>query len=395
MSADQLAERAGISVARLEQLLGIGVLAPGPDHTFDWADVQRISIVAAYESAGIHVEDIAAALRDGNMTFAYSASIYPPPAPETGSSVSDIATEGGVPTEFLRDIYLALGLPSPSDDRAVTADEAAALDAFLTGWTDAHLAPDAAVRAARIASFVARRLTDGWVDLFLETVALRPEERLHRAADELGTDFFEPASRVAAALRPLTDWLVSRHMERALNRVNVEFLEYALEQRGLRPTGQRQPVVAFADLTDFTHFTEHAGDALAAMNATLLGDIAIQAASRWSGRLIKQLGDGVLLTFDAGSAGVDAIRQLRRLAAAHGLPPLHIGLAAGAIVQRDGDVYGSTVNLAARISGVAAAGEVLANDALARELPGVFDPIGARSLKGFDRDVTLFKLAEY
>ena len=394
ISLHELAERAGATPERIEALVKIGAIVPDADGHVDPNDVQRVSIVAAYEAGGISVADLATALRDGNMTFAYSASIYPPLSQGSDQTALDLASECDVRLQDLQAVYLALGLPAPDGDAAVTAEETQAVAAFFRGWSDSHLAPDAAVRAARIAGFAAHRLTDGWVDLFLDTVAMQPEERLRRRVEELGTEFFAPAGRVAEALEPLVAWLIRRHMERALNRVNVEFLEYALEQRGLRPAGARLPVIAFADLADFTVLTEVAGDAAAAANATKLGDIAVQAVTGRGGRLVKQLGDGVLLYFDEAMQAVEAVRILQRLAAEATLPPLHIGLAAGTVVQRDGDVYGRTVNLAARISAAADSGEVVANEILSRQLPIEFASIGAQRLKGFEVAVPLFRLLE-
>jgi adenylate cyclase len=393
MSIDELADRSGTSRTHIEQLIGIGALEPGDDGTFDWNDVQRVSIVAAYEAAGIGVDDLAAALRDGNMTFAYSTSIYPPPSPTTTDTLAGVAEDAGVTTGFLGDVLLAMGLPVPAPEQPLAAKEAEALRTFLAGWTNPHLAADAAIRAARIAGLAAHRLTDGWVDLFLETVALQPQERLTERVEVLATQFFEPASRVAGALGPLVTWLVERHMERGLNRANVEFLEYALEQRGLRARGTRLPVVVFADLSDFTALTERAGDASAAKNAVVLGDLAVQASAHRGGRLVKQLGDGVLLVFDDAQGAIEAVRDLRRRTLASELPRLHVGVAAGPVVQRDGDVYGRTVNLASRISGAAASDEVLANETVASQMPEDFVTAGTRPLKGFEVPVDLFRLS--
>ena len=78
-----------------------------------------------------------------------------------------------------------------------------------------------------------------------------------------------------------------------------------------------------------------------------------------------------------------------------GLPPAHAGIAAGPLVVRDGDVYGHTVNLAARIAGQAQAGEILTSaDAMQR-----LDEAGIRSvdageaaLKGIGAPVRLLRI---
>jgi len=78
-----------------------------------------------------------------------------------------------------------------------------------------------------------------------------------------------------------------------------------------------------------------------------------------------------------------------------GLPPAHVGLNAGPVIFRDGDYFGRTVNVAARIAGRAGPGEVLASeDAVRAAGPsgGIrFEPIGAAELKGVSRPVPLFR----
>jgi class 3 adenylate cyclase len=93
--------------------------------------------------------------------------------------------------------------------------------------------------------------------------------------------------------------------------------------------------------------------------------------------------DAVRATLDTVGAAAEA-----------GLPPAHAGVAAGPVVFRDGDVYGRTVNLAARISGHAGPGEVVVNAACVDACadPGVrFEELGAASLKGIAGPVPLHR----
>ena len=77
------------------------------------------------------------------------------------------------------------------------------------------------------------------------------------------------------------------------------------------------------------------------------------------GRAIRWLGDGGLFYFEDASAAFAAALEMSERAPAAGLPPTHIGVQAGPVVFRDGDVYGRTVNVASRIADQAEAGEVL------------------------------------
>jgi adenylate cyclase len=62
-----------------------------------------------------------------------------------------------------------------------------------------------------------------------------------------------------------------------------------------------------------------------------------------------------------------------------GLPPAHAGIAVGPVIFQDGDYYGRTVNLAARLSGVAEPGQTVVDAEVVR-LAGGHDDIGFRSL---------------
>ena len=75
--------------------------------------------------------------------------------------------------------------------------------------------------------------------------------------------------------------------------------------------------------------------------------------------MVKLLGDGVLLAFDRSDDAVAATIALGTSMAEAGLPLTHAGIHAGPVITRDGDVYGGTVNTAARVASRARPGEVL------------------------------------
>jgi len=123
--------------------------------------------------------------------------------------------------------------------------------------------------------------------------------------------------------------------------------------------------IVFADLCGFTALTESVGDHAAAELAT-----RFHALARWSrapgARLVKTLGDGVLLVAPDAPAALRTARALReRVAADRVLPPVHVGVAAGTVVWRGRDVFGATVNEAARLAAAAAPWEIRASPALA------------------------------
>jgi adenylate cyclase len=109
---------------------------------------------------------------------------------------------------------------------------------------------------------------------------------------------------------------------------------------------------------------------------------------------VKWLGDGVMVYFREPAGAVrSALRLVEQLPVA-GLPPAHVGVAAGPVVVQGGDYFGRTVNLAARIASRAGPGQVLVSQSVAESAPpaGVaLVELGELRLKGFARPVRLLE----
>ncbi len=151
----------------------------------------------------------------------------------------------------------------------------------------------------------------------------------------------------------------------------------------------------FADLVGFTALSIEQGDEQAA-------DIAIRfhrevrgRAERYGATVVKSLGDGAMVRAD--DAG-DALRLGLELAnGLDGLPPVRVGLNTGPAVERDGDFFGSTVNLAARLSQAARGGEVLLTDATraaARRRGPQLEQRGARTFRNARDPVVVYAASD-
>jgi adenylate cyclase len=153
---------------------------------------------------------------------------------------------------------------------------------------------------------------------------------------------------------------------------------------------------AFVDMAGFTALTEAQGDEDAADLATMFADIT-RAALAPGDRLIKTIGDAVLITSPDAAAGLSLIERLLTEAASEArLPTLRAGLHHGEAVERDGDVFGAAVNLAARVAAEAHPAEVLGTAAVAeaaRELGIPVVEIGEVALKNVRKMTRLFSMA--
>ena len=143
--------------------------------------------------------------------------------------------------------------------------------------------------------------------------------------------------------------------------------------------------MCFLDITGYTRLTEERGDAAAADLAARLAGLVRRSALEHGGTPVKWLGDGVMFYFREPAAAVLAAVEMVEVVGSHGLPPAHVGIHAGPVVFQDGDYFGRTVNLAARIAEYARPGEVLVSQEVVDAAGGgsvTFTEIGPVELKG-------------
>jgi class 3 adenylate cyclase len=196
---------------------------------------------------------------------------------------------------------------------------------------------------------------------------------------------FLPWAKAARGLPALAEWLTRRHISRAIDDYSIGATEQTLADSGYVPSRPEvEPAVAFLDLTGFTSLTQERGDTIAAEVALRLADLASRVVVGHRGRVVKLLGDGVLMHFHDVVEAVDASLELMDRLAPSDLPAGHVGVTRGPIVARDGDVFGRTVNLAARISDVAPSGELYVPASVGDALAGRFavEQVGAKTLQG-------------
>jgi adenylate cyclase len=140
--------------------------------------------------------------------------------------------------------------------------------------------------------------------------------------------------------------------------------------------------------------TEERGDEAAADLAAKVATLVRRSSQEHGGQAVKWLGDGVMFYFpDPGQAVLAALDMVEGVAN-HSLPPARVGIQAGPVVFQEGDYFGRTVNVAARIADYARPHEVLVSDA-ARETCGLdgveFELIGDVPLKGVSKAVRVHK----
>jgi adenylate cyclase len=392
LSEEELAERAGTSRERIRQLVDLGILA-SQDGTFRRRDVMRARVVAHLETMGIEVGALATALASGHLRLGYleSAGRRHPRSDLTFVEVSDRI---GVPFETLERIYVAFGLLRPGRDERVREEDLAILR-ILPVLFGAGVDERDVLRLARVWGDSARRVAQ-YVPHHFHTAV---EERFRRRGlgdnEAFETALREVGVRTGRSGEDLLGWLFRRHSEVFMVGHQFEHVEAALEDAGVRRRPPRKIEAAvFADLSGYTQLTEESGDEVAAEVALTLAQLVGEIGARHRGSTVKLLGDGVLLHFrDPGDAVRGSLDIVER-APSRGLPPAHVGVNAGPMLYDEGDYFGRTVNIAARIASRAQAGQVYVGEALVGTVPEKgfrLVEVGEFDLKGIARPVTIFE----
>lgn len=167
---------------------------------------------------------------------------------------------------------------------------------------------------------------------------------------------------------------------------------------GPQHSGEAHGALVFTDLAGFTAFTAERGDPAALALVERFEAIA-RSLLPPGARVVKQLGDGLFLFFAAAATAIPTALNLSHDCATASRPeePLWVrtGVHVGTALLRGEDLIGHDVNVAARITDVAAAGEVLVSDA-ARRCEGLpprlrFEPLGPVYVKGMSDPLRLFR----
>jgi adenylate cyclase len=388
LSRDETAARAGVDVAYVDELVAARILSPAQDQ-FTIGDVRRIGIMRSLREAGLPLEDLAKGLAQGVLSLDFVDSPeYGRFAGLSGETFQEVSTRTGIELPMLTLIREAIGLGAPRPQDLLREDELLIVP-FIDVQLRAGFRPAAIERLLRAMGDSLRRIAESEAEWWRsEVISPRLEARVtpgQVGAPDLSGDLSHRSEQALLALY---------HAQQAQTWTSniISGFQYQLAQSGLYHAPDRPPAICFLDITGFTRLTQERGDRAAADLAEALSRIAKRTSIDHGGRPIKWLGDGVMFFFrDPGPGVVAALEMVDGLVAA-GLPPAHVGLHAGEVVVQQGDYFGQTVNMAARIAEYARPGEVLVSQAVvdAGGVDGlVYTEIGAVDLKGVSGAVQL------
>ena len=307
-------------------------------------------------------------------------------------SYGQLAADRQVPLALVQGIHQATGFAPPDPGDRAGEDDVTMLDVAEL-FRSAGVDDDATLRLLAVYADSVRRIAKAEADYYEANIErrLRATGLDERQLIEFGTRL---ADRVVGSLERAIFQLYRRHREHVWTEHAINHVEEALEGSGLRERVPRPPAICFVDLTGFTRLTEERGDEVAARVAGALAALVNEISRDRGGRPVRWLGDGGMFHFREPGAAVTAGLDMVERAPAAGLPPAQVGNHTGAVIAQDGDVSGMTVNLAARISAYAGAGQVVVSEETAARAAGAgprFEPLGPVELKNVARPLPLYR----
>jgi adenylate cyclase len=392
LSVSEVAVAGGTSEETVEELTRVGVISPQNGGGFRPSDVRRVRLTLALATSGVPFEAVGEAIREGRISFDFIEELAPNPIPLLPETQTELVERLGLSDELARSLGTILGTCSLPPDQQVRSDHAELFE--LVSAAKAAGAPDdKIVRVVRATAESLRHIIDAQRD-FVDTELLAPAAASGATASEVLT-LTAPARRRYRELgRRSVELLFDRFVDESTFQQVVEIMESELSAD--RVAGEAEPAIAFIDLTGYTRIAEEAGDDEAAAQAERFTQVVEAAASETGGRLVKVLGDGVMMHFGDSDSAIRAAVSILSRVQRQGLPPARAGIHSGPMVRRDGDYFGSVVNLAARAADYARAHEILVTQEVMDSWSGgdsiYFRAIGAVALKNVSRRVELFQV---
>ncbi|AKT52943.1 hypothetical protein ADJ73_16025 [Arsenicicoccus sp. oral taxon 190] len=296
----------------------------------------------------------------------------------------DVSRTVGVSLRTAERFWHALGFPANEDGAAVFSHgDLTALRSVATLVRRGDLDEETALALTRAFARTADRLSvwqcsvlaeslSPWAqgDVHLQRSAVADEGHDSTRAEPDEATALATAEKVAALaeeLEPLLVYAWRRHLAAATARM-VADADPSVSDQGLRRC------VGFADLVSFTSLVRRLSERELAHVVQRFEALCSDVITSHGGRVIKTVGDEVLyVAKDPAAAARIALDLADAIRYDDLLPPVRVGLAHGHVVSRLGDVFGTTVNRAARLTAVAPSGKVLVDEQLARLVADVPD----------------------
>jgi adenylate cyclase len=345
----------------------------------DAARAARRNLLDKLHADGVSVDQLRQAVEEQRLAL---LPVERQLATEARYTAREIAEQSGLDLEWFQAQRRALGLAVPDPNERVYGEIDLESAKLGRQYRDVGLPDEDAMEAQRVLGRGMARYAESVRDL------------VGQAFLEAGTNEAELAGRlevVAQNLIPLAgpwlEYVFNMHMREALRQEVVTAEQLATGQLGGRDTA-----FAFADLVGFTELGETIPSEELGSVAGRLSRLAEEAIEP-PVKIVKEIGDAVMLVSPEPAQLVETtLRLVEGSDGAEGLPAIRAGLAFGPAVNRWGDWYGSTVNVASRLTERARPASVLATEGVRDAADGfLWSFAGEKRLKGLSAPLKTYR----
>jgi adenylate cyclase len=383
ISLSEASRRSGVSASTLKRWAEEKVI---PVKRGRWTPVAaaQARVVSRMRERGHSLEDLKEAGREGKLAFGLAEELFP--APEGSVSIEEAAAETGLEPELIERLQTMFGTPAGREQTLGYAD----LEAMqhCARILEAGLPLVAFLQMVRVYVQSLRRVSDAEVRLFHLYVH---EPLIRDGVPEL--EMAEEMQGLAADLLPLAtplfEYMHSRYLRFFIEQDVVGHMESELGRD--TSLGRVLVTLCFIDLTGFVRYTEEEGEE-EALDVVERFIETVEATLPAEATIVKTIGDEVMIVSpDPASLTEWAVGFLNLF---QDRPRPRVGIHHGYAVYRDGDYFGTEVNLVHRIVNRALGGEVLVTDRVVESIGKneylEFEPIGGVELKGFPEPTPLY-----
>lgn len=299
----------------------------------------------------------------------------------------EAAKLGGISTVSARKMWRALGMSQANEsDKAYTVSDAHALRIWAKPVADGLIDQTTALSLARAIG----QTTDRLVVWQMETLVEFLTEEKGLTDPEARRDALQVVEDMIDPLQKMLTYSWRRNLADVMGRLNVNVSDgLAMDNRqgwydSSMPLAR---AVGFIDLVSFTRLSQKMEPRQLANMVQEFQGMAYNIVATGGGRVIKTVGDEVFFAASTPLAGAEiAMTLMERVTAAEDLPQARVGFVWGRVLSRLGDIFGSSVNLAARLTAVADPGTIFTDEETARVLSAsddyVYEPRDSISLHG-------------
>jgi class 3 adenylate cyclase len=341
-------------------------------------EAERRDLVAMAVEAGASDDEIRRAIDEQTLhTLPVQLGLV---AGRERLTVEEAGARAGLDPSFARGVWRALNLSD--DDWAGCSERDVPLFTYF-GWLRDRMSDDAAFESARVMGASMSQLADSDI----AQIRARLEAPLRRSGGG-NVEVARLLLEMLDAIPLLQQAILVAHRRH----LHASGRRYSLW--GVRPSeaSTTECVVGFADIVGFTSLGEQLDAEQLDALLRAFEQRVTHAATSTRTRLVKLIGDAALFVAGTGEEAVGIASALLR---DPDLPQLRVGLAAGEVVTRGGDIYGSVVNLASRLVNTAEPGQILADTRTVDQLDAGarVRSLGLRDLVGFERPAEVFAVS--